>query len=63
MAFNGDAAAERLKNFEVYSPVYKTVKNISLTVDIIVPKKDFAGKRPIIVRFHGGYLVRLGPGF
>lgn len=58
MAFNPAPAAERMANFKVHSPSYKTIAQHSLVVDILVPKDLKTGPRPIIVRFHGGFLVR-----
>lgn len=58
MAFNATAATERIKRFNIHSLTYKTVHAVPLTVDIIIPKPLPPGKYRVIVRFHGGFLVR-----
>ena len=50
---------EKFAPFSVYSTSYKTVNEHPIGVDVLVPKslKSGSGKSPLIVRFHGGYLV------
>jgi len=58
MAFDSFTAPERIKNFYTHSPRYKTIHAVPLTVDLIIPKAFISGKHPVIVRFHGGFLLR-----
>lgn len=48
----------KLEGFELLQAPYKTIKGHEIRVDVLVPRTAFTGKRPIIVRFHGGGLVR-----
>lgn len=51
------------KQFEIHDVVYKTVNDQDISLSILVPKTLLSevngshGKRPVIVRFHGGFLV------
>lgn len=51
------------KDFEIHDVVYKTVGDHNISLSILVPKtlvsdaNDSHGKRPVIARFHGGFLV------
>lgn len=47
----------RLAGFDLIQAPYKTVGDHEIRADFIIPKSDYAGKRPVIVRFHGGGLV------
>lgn len=38
---------------------YKVVNGQDILVGVMVPKELAPGKRPVIVRFHGGFLVSL----
>lgn len=48
----------KLDNFDIVQTEYKHVRNHGIHVDSLVPQTLFPGKRPVIVRFHGGGLVR-----
>lgn len=43
---------------KVSSTPYKRVNGHDLLVGLLVPENLSPGKHPIIVRFHGGFLVR-----
>lgn len=51
------------KDFEIHDLVYKSVNDHDISLSILVPKtllseaNDSHGRRPVIVRFHGGFLV------
>jgi cephalosporin-C deacetylase-like acetyl esterase len=51
------------KDFEIHDVVYKSVDDHDISLSILVPKtllSEVNGsheKRPVIVRFHGGFLV------
>jgi acetyl esterase/lipase len=51
------------KDFEIHDFVYKTVGDHDISLSILVPKTLLSevngshGKKPVIVRFHGGFLV------
>jgi len=47
--------------FNVSATIYKTVNGHDLKTYILVPKNAPQGKRPIYVKFHGGFLVRPSP--
>lgn len=49
--------ADKFANFNIISTTYKKVGTHEISVDIIVPKSIASGKRPVIARFHGGFLV------
>ncbi|MCJ1432527.1 hypothetical protein MMC27_001884 [Xylographa pallens] len=43
--------------FIIHRTSYKTVNDHPIGVDILIPKDIKTGKRPLVVRFHGGFLV------
>lgn len=43
--------------FHIHTTSYKTVNGHPIGVDVLIPKELKSGKRPLLVRFHGGYLV------
>ncbi|KAL1968163.1 hypothetical protein VTN77DRAFT_1998 [Rasamsonia byssochlamydoides] len=47
----------KFKNFSIIQTNYKTVGRHGIRADIVVPNSIPAGKRPVIVRFHGGGLI------
>lgn len=51
---------EKFTPFNIHSTIYKTVNDHPIGVDVLVPKglRTGPGKNPLIVRFHGGFLVR-----
>lgn len=58
MADTSTAAIERSKLFDVVTGSYKTIDNQPIGVDVQIPKNVKPGKHPLLVRFHGGGLVR-----
>lgn len=52
------AAIERSKLFDVVTATYKAIDNQPISVDVQIPKNIKSGKHPLLVRFHGGGLVR-----
>ncbi|KAL3443428.1 Alpha/Beta hydrolase protein [Aspergillus insuetus] len=47
----------KIQGFDVIQTKYKHVGDHGIRADILVPKTSFSGKRPTILRFHGGGLV------
>ena len=67
-AMNFSAAAfnpDKFSPFNIYSTSYKTVDEHPIGVDVLVPRDLKLGteKHPLMVRFHGGYLVKENPFF
>lgn len=61
-----EAPLPRYNAFEIRDFVYKTVHEHPILLSVLIPKTVKRGKRPILVRFHGGGLVegvRLGDWF
>jgi cephalosporin-C deacetylase-like acetyl esterase len=59
MATLDDTTPEtRFDSFHVYRTTYKKIDNHEIEVGILVPKDLKPGKHPVIVKFHGGGLVR-----
>ena len=48
----------RFDSFNIYRTSYKVINNHPIDVGILVPKTLDHGKHPILVKFHGGGLVR-----
>ena len=55
---SADIVDNKLDGFDVVQANYKTVGNHGIRSDLLIPKSPFQGKRPVIVFFHGGGLVR-----
>jgi dipeptidyl aminopeptidase/acylaminoacyl peptidase len=51
----------RYERFNVSVTTYKTVNGHDLRTYVLVPKDAPKGKRPVYVKFHGGFLVRISP--
>ena len=48
----------KLDGFDVVQTTFKKVEDHHIRTDILIPKTPYqGGKRPIIVRFHGGAFV------
>ncbi|KAK9366126.1 Alpha/Beta hydrolase protein [Lipomyces kononenkoae] len=47
--------SDKFSRFTIIQGSYKQVGVQDLRVDIMVPRTSLEGKRPVIVRFHGGY--------
>lgn len=43
--------------FNVSTTVYKTVNGQDIDLGVFIPKNVHTGKRPIVIHFHGGFLV------
>lgn len=48
----------KLDGFDIIQTPYKTIGNHEIRTDILVPRAAHEGKRPVLVRIHGGGLVR-----
>ncbi|RHZ49385.1 uncharacterized protein CDV56_103392 [Aspergillus thermomutatus] len=48
---------EKLTGFNLIQTHYKQVGDHPIRADFIIPPSTFTGKRPVIVRFHGGGLI------
>ena len=50
---------EKFAPFHIHSTSYKAVNEHNIGVDVLVPKDLKLGneKHPLMVRFHGGFLV------
>lgn len=53
--------ANKFANFDIIQTTYKKVNDHEIRADFVIPKSEFKGKRPVIVRFHGGGLVGFKP--
>lgn len=53
-----DLADPKFHGFDIIQTAYKHVGDHAIRTDILVPQTPYSGKRPTIVRFHGGGLVR-----
>lgn len=51
--------ATRLDSFHVHRTSYKKIGDHEIEVAILVPKELKSGKHPVMVKFHGGGLVKL----
>lgn len=49
----------KLSGFTVFQKHYKTVGTHKIRADVIIPTSQLTGKRPVIIRFHGGGFVSL----
>ncbi|KAJ5336356.1 hypothetical protein MYU51_012285 [Penicillium brevicompactum] len=47
----------KLAGLDLVQATYKKVNDHEIRTDILIPQKAHAGKRPVIIRFHGGGLV------
>lgn len=52
-----DPGAAKLTPFNVTDVTYKTVNGHPIGASILIPKSMSSGRRPLIVRWHGGFLV------
>lgn len=50
-------AANRFDTFNVYRAPFKKIGDHEIEAGIIIPKDLKPGKKPVIVKFHGGCLV------
>jgi hypothetical protein len=58
MAITQEASLDsKFKDFTIIQAEYKRVGSHGIRADIMIPKTVSPGKRPVIIRFHGGFLV------
>lgn len=57
MAVTQKVLDDKFKGFTITQAHYKRVGSHGIRADILAPKSVSPGKRPVIVRFHGGFLV------
>lgn len=51
------AVKEKFMAFDIHNITYQEVNGHAITADILIPKIIKPGKHPVIISFHGGYLV------
>ncbi|KAN0071871.1 Alpha/Beta hydrolase fold [Elaphomyces granulatus] len=57
MAITQEASLDsKFKDFTIIQAEYKRVGSHGIRADIMIPKTVSPGKRPVIIRFHGGFL-------
>jgi len=49
-------SADRFVNFNTTDCTYKTIDDHAIKCTVLTPKTAVTGKRPVIVRWHGGFL-------
>ncbi|RAL06088.1 uncharacterized protein BO80DRAFT_370477 [Aspergillus ibericus CBS 121593] len=47
----------RLAGFDLVQANYKTIGDHGIRADFLIPQSNYTGKRPIIIRFHGGGFI------
>jgi cephalosporin-C deacetylase-like acetyl esterase len=52
---------ERYSDFTVHETVYKVVNEQPINTYVLIPKAASSTPRPVIVKFHGGFLVSSPP--
>ena len=60
MAFSPETIAkteEKFNSFSIHNTTYQHVDGQPITTDILIPKPIKPGTHPVIVRFHGGFLI------
>ncbi|PWY96527.1 alpha/beta-hydrolase [Aspergillus sclerotioniger CBS 115572] len=50
-------AESRLAGFDLVQANYKTIGDHGIRADFLIPQSNYTGKRPIIIRFHGGGFI------
>jgi hypothetical protein len=50
-------AATRFDTFDLYTTSYKKIGDDEIEVNVLVPKDITPGKRPVMIKWHGGGLV------
>lgn len=50
--------ANRFDTFNLYTTSYKRIGDHEIEVNVLVPKGIKPGKRPVMIKWHGGGLVR-----
>ncbi|KAJ4345308.1 uncharacterized protein N0V89_011438 [Didymosphaeria variabile] len=50
-------AANRFDNFNIYTTSYKKIGDHEIEVNVLVPKEITPGKRPVMIKWHGGGLT------
>jgi len=54
--FETAASSDRFANFNATDCTYKTVDDHAIKCTVLTSKTAVSGKRPVIVRWHGGFL-------
>jgi acetyl esterase/lipase len=57
MASQVQSVLRILPSFEIHQETYKTVRDQPIGVHVLIPKHAQAGKRPVLVKLHGGAFV------
>jgi cephalosporin-C deacetylase-like acetyl esterase len=47
----------RYEPFNAYDFIYKFIHDIAIPATVLVPKNLSPGKYPVLVRWHGGFLI------
>lgn len=56
--FDDTTGATRFDSFDIYRTSYKQIGDHNIEVGILVPKDLQPVKHPLLIKFHGGGLVR-----
>jgi len=56
--FDDTTPETRFDSFNIYRTSYKKASDQGIDIGILIPKNLKPGKHPILVKFHGGGLVR-----
>lgn len=59
--FDDTTPETRFESLDVHRTSYKKVGDQDIDVGVLIPKDIKPGKHPILVKFHGGGLVRQTP--
>ncbi|KUJ17425.1 alpha/beta-hydrolase [Mollisia scopiformis] len=57
MAYPPPADNTRFEPFNITNHPYKVVNGQEIDLNVLIPKNIHTGKRPIIIHFHGGFLI------
>lgn len=57
MAHHASQGLEKFSKFDILETPYKVVNSQGIKAYVLTPKTITLGKHPIIVEFHGGFLV------
>jgi cephalosporin-C deacetylase-like acetyl esterase len=55
---DGSSIAAKFSPFWILQTDYKKIGNHGIQANFLIPKKSYTGKRPVMINFHGGCLVR-----
>lgn len=51
---HSQTSLDLFSSFYIYEETYKHVDGVPIQTNILIPKTPFDGKRPLLVRLHGG---------